>query len=54
MWDTRTKQNKEAENSSMKSPHPEKVEGCYSQEHQTVTSIIESIKEKAIMAVNWV
>ena len=31
-----------------------KLKSRYSQEHQTVTSIIESIKEKAIMAVNWV
>ena len=31
-----------------------KLKGWYSQERQTVTSIIESIKEKAIMAVNWV
>ena len=31
-----------------------KLKDWYSQEHQTVTSIIESIKEKAIMAVNWV
>ena len=55
---TRTNQNNEAESSSLHwgvftLKKLQKLKCWYSQEHQTVTSIIESIKEKAIMAVNW-